>query len=551
MTEDPRVVFKFLYDKFSEKGAMPRDKLFKTEFQKGVKMADDLYKEYLTSNAKEKEISAKLFGSLHIPAYKNIKGKETPVLLQYQPWLVEVASKQPSEPELIPESVPVSSTSSSYVPPVSPRALLAQQAVQEEQERKRKEQAELEEVARQNRIQEQATKAMAESARLKQLEDERVAQLEREAFAEAKRQDEARKAQLAILEKAKIMDERRNVNQISRERELRRMEEEDRASRLQLSMEATHIGTAEVPVVQPETTAVSSTADNGGKVLPPASKAPIHTTSVDPKTSQKSGSWFSIFSRLPTMSSDVTEKETVKQSTPATMAENKTVKDASLALEVSQIQNGTPIHPPVAENDVADASMISAGQALVDQPQYALPTVTAPASHFNTPPPLAHTPEGQPEEMQTVDVEPLPTSSVAETHKPNTNAWGFTNWNQNAWNNTPASGWKVDPATGTVTTTEDKTKSSAEKLANWWKTSENAPRADIKHRFGDYVIAPTRNPLISTDKAVGILSFPQAYEPWKYISQPRPYMLSSSLNKYQYYPSFHQAQNLKTTIGVR
>ena len=71
--------------------------------------------------------------------------------------------------------------------------------------------------------------------------------------------------------------------------------------------------------------------------------------------------------------------------------------------------------------------------------------------------------------------------------------------------------------------------------------SVNAPRTDIQHRFGDYKIAPTRSPLISKDKAVGILPFPEAFKPWKYISQTRPYVLSSTLNKYQYYPSVNLA----------
>jgi hypothetical protein len=86
----------------------------------------------------------------------------------------------------------------------------------------------------------------------------------------------------------------------------------------------------------------------------------------------------------------------------------------------------------------------------------------------------------------------------------------------------------------------------------YYMRSENAPRADLSHRFGDYRIEPTRSPLISTDKAVGVLPFPEAYNPWKYIAQPRPYVLQSpAINKYQYYPTVHQVQNLHTKLRVK
>ena len=278
-----------------------------------------------------------------------------------------------------------------------------------------------------------------------------------------------------------------------------------------------------------------------GTITPSASNQPIPTSSMSVETQLKETvdnpkvlqGWI-----------NMEEEEEVKVApTVSSVIDNKATKDHMMAEEVKQIES---IAPPVATSQQGVlASLYSMLPSIL--PTQAPPShmVTAPASHFNTPPPLAQTPEGQPQEMQTVEAEPLPTTSDTETHKPNTNAWGFTNWN-----NAPASEWEVDPATGQVTTKE-KAKQSTENFENWWKTSTNAPRRDIHHRFGDYKIAPTRSPLISTDKAVGILPFPEAYEPWKYISHPRPYMLSSSLNKYQYYPSFHQAQNLKTTIGVR
>ena len=127
-----------------------------------------------------------------------------------------------------------------------------------------------------------------------------------------------------------------------------------------------------------------------------------------------------------------------------------------------------------------------------------------------------------PETTPTVNVvaTPSPSSSIMHTHQPNIEPQAEDTDIMDAYENM----------------FEPKTKYIPEA-----KRSQNAPRADIEHKFGDYAIAPTRSPLISKDKAVGILPFPDAFKTWKYISQTRPYVLSSTLNKYQYYPSVNLA----------
>ena len=132
-----------------------------------------------------------------------------------------------------------------------------------------------------------------------------------------------------------------------------------------------------------------------------------------------------------------------------------------------------------------------------------------------------------PETTPTVNVvaTPSPSSSIMHTHQPNVEPQATAPAQAPVLQNNPEE-------MGTV--------------GSWERefypyNSVNAPRADIQHRFGDYKIAPTRSPLISKDKAVGILPFPEAFKPWKYISQTRPYVLSSTLNKYQYYPSVNLA----------
>ena len=114
-----------------------------------------------------------------------------------------------------------------------------------------------------------------------------------------------------------------------------------------------------------------------------------------------------------------------------------------------------------------------------------------------------------PETTPTVNVvaTPSPSSSIMHTHQPNIEPQAEDTDIMDAYENM----------------FEPKTKYIPEA-----KRSQNAPRADIEHKFGDYAIAPTRSPLISKDKAVGVLPFPEAFEPWKYISQPRPYVLSST-----------------------
>jgi len=189
MAEDPRTTFQFLYQKVSEKaGTMPRDKVFKEEFQKGLKIADALYTKYLSSTPEQRATSSRLFGSLHIPALKINKGIETPVLLEYPQWLAEMASKQVSEPPPLTPEQPApldirEPTVAAAVAAVTPAEPLSSVSTAEEALKKQKDVAEQEEVARKNLLTKQAdearVKAAAEEALRKQQEEERTRQEER------------------------------------------------------------------------------------------------------------------------------------------------------------------------------------------------------------------------------------------------------------------------------------------------------------------------------------------------------------------------------------
>ena len=313
----------------------------------------------------------------------------------------------------------------------------------------------------------------------------------------------------------------------------------------------------EIPVSEFKGTATSSIVAPQQTHTVAEKSQPIHTTSLDPLTQVREASNEPpslVSSREPSLEPEgqqlirnPAEQELQSSSswglssvltTGLSMLNSKFLRDTSTATYLTQDQSQAPA---VSTSDEAQTQAI-----LAQSPEYApayissTKTVVQPKEtevHEET---LVTPPAGVslPETTQTVNVvaTPSPSSSIMETHLPQVQEQAQAPAQQ------PEEGLPNYPEEmGTV--------------GSWEKgfypySSTNAPRKDIEHQFGNFKIEKTRSPLVSKDKAVGILPFPEAFKPWKYI-KPRPYVLSSSLNKYQYYPTVHQAQNLKTKVEVK
>ena len=313
----------------------------------------------------------------------------------------------------------------------------------------------------------------------------------------------------------------------------------------------------EIPVSEFKGTATSSIVEPQQTHTVAEKSQPIHTTSLDPLTQVRKASNEPpslVSSGEPSVEPEgqqlirnPAEQELQSSSswglssvltTGLSMLNSKFLRDTSTATYLSQDQSQAPA---VSTSDEAQTQAI-----LAQSPEYApayissTKTVVQPKEtevHEET---LVTPPAGVslPETTQTVNVvaTPSPSSSIMETHLPQVQEQAQAPAQQ------PEEGLPNYPEEmGTV--------------GSWEKgfypySSTNAPRKDIEHQFGNFKIEKTRSPLVSKDKAVGILPFPEAFKPWKY-RKPRPYVLSSSLNKYQYYPTVHQAQNLKTKVEVK
>ena len=156
--------------------------------------------------------------------------------------------------------------------------------------------------------------------------------------------------------------------------------------------------------------------------------------------------------------------------------------------------------------------------------------------------------ENKPEQMIQVPVEPSTSSTITYTNKfnPANLEMGMPNAEQMK-EATPAAKQAYQAYMSYLPNSQTYTK-YRQGEEPWWMKSENAPRADITHSFGSYAIQPTRNPLTSTDKAVGILPFPEAYEPWKY-SMARPYVVETpKVNQYNY-TKFHMAKPYSVMVN--
>ena len=231
------------------------------------------------------------------------------------------------------------------------------------------------------------------------------------------------------------------------------------------------------------------------------------------------------------------------QPTLEAFMKKKVESDKIMQGEVSDVQNPTPIQPATQGNNMEDANIIAATTSLHDLGPPPSMMATVPQSMIYAPSRFNVARENEPEEMIQVPVEPAPSSTITYTNK---------NYYDPLFNPAP----KVEqppeppaseppvfygPMTREQTIAHEKIRQGHEP---WWMRSENAPRADITRRFGDYAIMPTRSPLTSTDKAVGILPFPEAYEPWKY-SMARPYVVETpKVNQYNY-TKFHMAKPYK------
>ena len=307
----------------------------------------------------------------------------------------------------------------------------------------------------------------------------------------------------------------------------------------------------EIPVSQFKGTATSSKVEPQQTQTVAEKSQPIHTTSLDPLTQVREASNEPpslVSSREPSVEPEGQQliKNPAEASsffssvvtTGLSMLNSKFLRDTSTETYLNQNQSQAP---PVSTSDEAQTQAI-----LAQSPEYApayissTKTVVQPKEtevHEET---LVTPPAGVslPETTATVNVvaTPSPSSSIMETHLPQVQEQAQAPAQQ------PEEGLPNYPEEmGTV--------------GSWEKgfypySSTNAPRKDIEHQFGNFKIEKTRSPLVSKDKAVGILPFPEAFKPWKY-RKPRPYVLSSSLNKYQYYPTVHQAQNLKTKVEVK
>jgi len=304
----------------------------------------------------------------------------------------------------------------------------------------------------------------------------------------------------------------------------------------------------ETPVSEFKGTATSSVVAPAQIQTPAEKSQPIFTTSLDPLTEVKEASSEPpplVSSREPSVEPEGEQlvRNTTEQAlqhsssslwslpsvltTGWSMFNSQILRDRSTETYISQDQSQAP-HVSTSEQEQIQ-------EILAKSPEYG--QVYMPSTKTTVQPRQTEVHEetlvspdagvNLPETTPTVNVvaTPSPSSSIMHTHQPNVEPQATAPAQAPVLQNNPEE-------MGTV--------------GSWERefypyNSVNAPRADIQHRFGDYKIAPTRSPLISKDKAVGILPFPDAFKPWKYISQTRPYVLSSTLNKYQYYPSVNLA----------
>ena len=306
----------------------------------------------------------------------------------------------------------------------------------------------------------------------------------------------------------------------------------------------------ETPVSQFKGTATSSVVAPAQIQTQAEKSQPIPTTSLDPLTEVRDASSEPpplVSSREPSVEPSVEGEQLVRNTTehalqhsssslwslPSvlttgwSMFNSQILRDRSTETYISQDQSQAP-HVSTSEQEQIQ-------EILAKSPEYG--QVYIPSTKTTVQPRQTEVHEetlispdagvNLPETTPTVNVvaTPSPSSSIMHTHQPNVEPQATAPAQAPVLQNNPEE-------MGTV--------------GSWERefypyNSVNAPRTDIQHRFGDYKIAPTRSPLISKDKAVGILPFPEAFKPWKYISQTRPYVLSSTLNKYQYYPSVNLA----------
>ena len=434
----------------------------------------------------------------------------------------------------------------SKVPSLEPESVPMVTAV--EQALSKSPTTEQEEVARHNLITHQALIADVES---KSLELQRTQQED----AQARENElinntlERTRAFREAEEAERIANEARQAKQKQDKEDLLRKQQEEQRTKVLNLATTTPLPTTTAPIITGDSEDTNP-KNNGGVIVPDSKQpntpqAPISTASLSvlDQISKAPPTYPSIATtELPSTTSGIFSgiKRGI-QTTLNSFIQARAESNKMITEEIAEVRNDQPITPAVQVNNMEEANNAAARTSLQDLPPPPSMMATVPQSMIYAPSRFNVARENEPEEMIQVPVEPAPSSAITYTNKTYYDPLFNPAPKVEQPPEPPASEPPVfyGPMTREQTIAHEKIRQGNEP---WWMRSENAPRADITRRFGDYAIMPTRSPLTSTDKAVGILPFPEAFEPWKY-SMPRPYSVEiPKVNQYTNYPRFHLAK---------